>query len=116
MSFQGTRYVWSLDVPMPLPPPPPMPPTPPPPPPPHVAQFCCVKRRTTRKAARERASSDFIAVDYKRTCHAKASSSGRFSPGFTDLQLAYTVFLCSTKAFFTKCLNLIVIHQVPPRP
>src|SRR5947209_18005436 len=60
MSFQGTRYVWSLDVPMPLPPPP-MPPTPPPPPPPHVAQFCCVKRRTTRKAARERANSDFMA-------------------------------------------------------
>src|SRR5947209_19378295 len=59
MSFQGTRYVWSLDVPMPLPPPP-MPPTPPPPPPPHVAQFCCVTRRTTRKAARERANSDFM--------------------------------------------------------
>src|SRR5437763_16422274 len=60
MSFQGTRYVWSLDVPMPLPPPPPMPPTPPPPPPPHVAQFCCVKRMTTRKATRERANSDFM--------------------------------------------------------
>src|SRR5205807_305045 len=85
MSFHGTRYVWSLDMPpMPLPPPPPMPPTPPPPPPPHVAQFCCVKRRTTRKAARGRASSDFIAGHYKRTCIPRPAALADF---LQDLQI-----------------------------